>query len=384
MISQSPASLCGVAREERVPLIGIMARPHAVNGIFQGKQGPLLLRYLEAAARENAFACVFDPVDLDVERQRLRGYVLSKRTIAGERRVEFLDLGIPLVIYDQIASRRYDRSKSCTAAREYLKQTSVIFNDGYFDKWEVHTWLGAYARLRPHLPHTALMTSQDTLRMFLHAHETVFVKPIHGSLGIGIVHIEQSGECYEAVLRTKQGLLHAGVKCDAKSLYQHFKPRFRRALHIVQEGIPLARWDGRPFDIRLLMQKNHKGQWKRTKVYLRVAAKGDFTSNLTTGGQALPLSALEEESGLNVTKLKREILQLEKLIPACIEAQSGRMLGEMGIDLGVSQTGQIYVIEVNSKPWKTAMTLSGSEQLVDLSFLRPIRFALWLASARQR
>lgn len=105
---------------------------------------------------------------------------------------------------------------------------------------------------------------------------------------------------------------------------------------------------------------------------------------MATGGQALPLSALTFDQDVSLSDIKQTIRQLEKLIPACIEEQSGRILGEMGIDLGVSETGEIYVIEVNSKPWKTPMTSSGSEQLVDLSFLRPIRFALGLASARQR
>lgn len=384
MTSEPLLSLCGLTRQLRVPQIGVMARPRVVSGIFQGKQGPLLLRYLEAAAREGAFACVFDPVNIDVQRKRLRGYILANRTTEGQRLVALADLAIPPVIYDQIISRSYDRSKTFTQAREYLKQVSVIFNDGYFDKWEVHSWLAMVPKLRMHVPHTALVTGPETLRTFLQKHETVFIKPIHGSLGIGIIRVQRVGDVWQAVLRTKQGLGTTVEVHDAKSIYQHFRARLTRNPHIVQQGIALAQFEERPFDIRLLVQKNRQGHWKRTKMYIRVAAKGDFTSNLATGGQAFPLSALTFDQDVSLSNVKQTIRQLEKLIPACIEEQSGRILGEMGIDLGVSETGEIYVIEVNSKPWKTPMTSSGSEQLVDLSFLRPIRFALGLASARQR
>ncbi len=384
MMSEPLLSLCGMTRHGRVPQVGIMARPRVVNGIFQGKQGPLLLRYLEAAEREHAFACVFDPTAIQAQRKRLFGYVLAKRNEAGEREVELADLVIPSVIYDQIISRRYDCSKAFIEARDYLKQFAVIFNGGYFDKWEVHTWLSVSSHIRPYLPHTARVTGVDSLRAFLQTHETVFIKPIHGSLGLGIIRLQRVGDGWNAILRTRQGIGRAIEGRNARVLYQHFKTRLLRNPHIVQEGIELAQFDGRPFDIRLLMQKNREGQWKRTKLYLRVAAEGDFTSNLTTGGQALPLSALEEDPRLSLQALKRSIRQVETLIPTCIEEQSNRTLGEMGIDLGVSEMGDLYVIEVNSKPWKTPMTISGSEQLVDLSFLRPIRFALGLTSARQR
>ncbi len=375
---------CSEVRQLRLPKMGVMARPRVVNGVFQGKQGPVLQRYLETAKGEGVLACVFDPAAVDVACHRLRGFILVDGGDQGQPRVEKADLGIPPVIYDQIVSRRYERSETCLKMREYLQQATFVFNGGYFDKWEVTSWLQSDPRLRTFLPRTALVTGPQVLNEFAKSHHTVFVKPIHGSLGVGILKISRDQGGFGATLRTKQGLAEEFRADSMREIYRRYRARVMSTPHIVQEGVPLVQWGQRPFDVRVLMQKDRTGAWKRTKVYMRVAAQGEFISNLTAGGEACSLSALSEvDPPLRATRVRRQIYALAALIPSVVEDGSQRLLGELGIDLGIAETGRIYILEVNSKPWKTPATLHGSPELVDLSFLRPIRFALRLAGTRQ-
>lgn len=378
----SPLLLCSYMRRMRRPVIGIMARPRVEKGIFKGKQGPVLLKYLQTAAACQAFACVFDPADVDFIRQRLIGYVLDSAIYRNASVIQKVDLPLPAVIYDQILSRRYEKSAPVTATRAFLKESSFVFNDGYFDKWQVYEWLATDPNLRRHLPHTALLTTAHVLRKFTQSYSSLFVKPIHGSLGLGIVKLTRSGATWHAMLRTKDGNAEEQTYNAPADIFTAYRKRWLGAPHVVQEGLSLVEQNERPIDIRVIVQKAHDAAWHTTKTYVRMAGLGEFISNLTTGGEAFPLSFLQQiDKKWNMPQIKKEIRKLAQNIPLVMEQQSNLLLGELGIDLGLDTAGRMYIIEVNSKPWKTPATVNGSAELVELSFERPIRFALQLASS---
>lgn len=376
----SPLLLCSGVRQVERPLLGVMAHVRNTADGFAGRQGPGLRKYLETARQEGVGACVFDPVDVDPQRNRVRAYVLKARSVDGQGVLERRDLPLPVVVYDQILSRKYENQGDLGAALEHVRRHCVLFNGGYFDKWQVHEWLSIEPSLRTHLPKTALLRNARTLGGFLDRYKVVFVKPIHGSLGIGIIRAQRAPEGWEATLKPKDGQLTAFHATSAAGLYDQFRWRVAKRRCIVQEGLDLIEWNGRPIDVRAIVQKDKTGVWRRTKLYARVAARGEFVSNLATGGEALPLSIIGDAGRrLNMTAVKRDITRLTTEIPAVMERESERLLGELGVDLGVDVAGRVFVIEVNSKPWKTPLTERGSQRLVDLSFLRPILFARELA-----
>lgn len=376
----SPILLSAVVKKVRRPTLGVMARPRVVEGQFVGKQGPVLLKYLETARKLHAFACVFDPAEVDCARGRLVGFVLDPSAHRDQPRVQKVDLPIPRVVYDQVLSRRYERTATVVAVLTALKEHAAVFNGGYFDKWEVHGWLSDTPELKPYVPATELLTGPGVTRRFLEQYPSVFVKPIHGSLGLGIVRVLRKDSKWTAVLRAKTGNQVEYVTDSAKDLYAHFRKRWQATRHVIQQGLPLLLVSDRPVDIRVITQKNQVGEWQVTKLFVRMAGDGEFISNLTTGGEAFSLSELaKSEPSVHIARAKREIRHVARLVPNAIESASGRLLGELGIDVGLCADGRPYIIEVNSKPWKAPETVNGSAQLVELSFERPIRFALHLA-----
>ncbi len=362
------------------PILGFMAHLLVRDGQLIGKQAAVLHKYLDVAWRLNTTACVFDPIDVNMREHRMMAYMVLAHKEDGENELEWVEVPVPPVIYDQIATRRYENEPHVVLIREYLRTHATVFNDGFFDKWQVQSWLSTEKALAGFLPDTTLLDGSKTLTRFLYAHNTVFVKPIHGSLGIGIIKLVHEEGKILAILRTRTGHVKQRSFSHARAVYQFYRKRWLRNPHVLQEGLSLLTVDDRPVDIRVLLQKDRKGRWRKTKVYLRVAAIGEFTSNLTTGGLAIPLSTLVLiEQGLSLSRLERQIRLLATLIPVTLERASGRLLGELGIDLGVAQNGRLSIIEVNSKPWKAPETVHGSTQLVELSFLRPVRFAIHLA-----
>src|SRR5690606_37536908 len=118
------------------------------------------------------------------------------------------------------------------------------------------------------------------LRAFLRRYPNAFLKPTGGSLGLGILAIRRRGERYRLVASTRAGTIHRrfhGFAALARWLSRYIRNRE----YVVQQGISLARWGGRPFDLRILMQKDTGGQWEMTKGYARVAPPGSLTSNLS-------------------------------------------------------------------------------------------------------
>ncbi|KYP82165.1 YheC/YheD family endospore coat-associated protein [Ferroacidibacillus organovorans] len=359
--------------------VGVMTHVRLVDGQFAGRQGLALMKYLELGRKHDIAVCIFDPADVDIKRHVLQGYVL--RGIETSQVIQ-REMPIPLVIYDQILSRRYEQLRSFRPLRAYLQKNAKLFNNGYFDKWDVDQWLKKRTALLSFLPETYPLRDADQLHSFLMRHPVTFIKPTAGSLGIGILRVIQKDRDCLAQLRERSGALREETFKSAEELFARYQKRFLRP-HILQQGLTLIQVNGCPVDLRVVAQKNRLGIWCITKQYARKAASGEFVSNLTTGGEALRIGDLER-SGLiqNAQSLRETIKTLTMEVCDCIEEESHTLIGELGLDFGIAPDGHLYVIEVNSKPFKSPVTELGSEKLLDLSFLRPLRFAQGLSVKR--
>ncbi len=120
-------------------------------------------------------------------------------------------------------------------------------------------------------------------------------------------------------------------------------------------------------------------------MFARVAQPGDFTSNLSSGGEALLVDTVLKELYASEDKrirCRRLIRKVSSLVTEVIEEQSGKMFGELGIDVGLDDKGHVWIIEVNSKPWKSPTTEKGRQEIVDLAFSRPMEYAFRLANMK--
>src|SRR5690606_39909419 len=116
-----------------------------------------------------------------------------------------------------------------------------------------HVELAKSERLRRYLPDTALYGGPRDLERFLPAYRTGSLKPVGGSLGLGIVRVQRTPAGFAAAHQPGETLLvHRAASVRALG---RIVPRLtRRGPYIIQQGLPLARWRGRPFDVRILMQ----------------------------------------------------------------------------------------------------------------------------------
>lgn len=261
----------------------------------------------------------------------------------------------PSLIYNRIHSRNIEASSFFKKkVHEIALQQIPLFNERFLSKWEVHQLLFAEEHLHPFLPDTRLF-SFEALHNFLEKYDSVFIKPINGSQGRNIFRVTKEGN--DIIVQSSSASEQDKRKTfvDVEAFLTWFEKR-KQTIFIIQRAIPLATFEGRQLDFRVLCHKNYQDSWKVTSIVARVSSKSQFVSNLAQGGEmmrpVLPLTALFDykTARSHVTFMKELSLEVANVIS---QAADG-MVGELGIDIGVDVNGRLFIIEVNSKPSKNA------------------------------
>jgi glutathione synthase/RimK-type ligase-like ATP-grasp enzyme len=133
--------------------------------------------------------------------------------------------------------------------------------------------------VRKHIPLTRWF-NQETLSDMMKLHHTVFIKPDKGSGGHGIIRVRKTSEnLFEVIMGTRRLLV---PQKNLMQYIQNFTRPFRS--YLVQQGVKLAQYRGRPFDFRIYMQKP-RNSWVVSGKVTRVAAPGRFLTNYHQGAK---------------------------------------------------------------------------------------------------
>lgn len=303
--------------------------------------------------------CAFRPQDVNWDAGIVRGLV--RRGGVWTQTI----LPLPQCIYNRLVSRLRERSEQMSNWIQRCKDASIpFFNERFLNKWHVHAALENQPTAAEHLPNMVRYQKQEDLRQFLSKHRTVYAKPANGSMGRGIMRIRSSNEGYH--LAFPSGLRK--TFSTIQGLHQFLQKKTKGTSYLLQQGLPLIGIQGRPTDFRVLVQKDRKGEWSVTSMVARLGLNR-IVSNISRGGQMVaPLHALRICGPWDGTKrptpqtLQSVALKLSVLLEESLPGQ----YAEFGIDLGVDVRGRVWLLEVNSKPSKTANTVplvEGAEEL---------------------
>lgn len=258
----------------------------------------------------------------------------------------------PDVIYNRIHSRKLEGHPTFQKNKESWESVS-FFNDHFINKWQSHEWLYANEKVRDHLPETYLLTSENILP-FLSTHPTVYTKPINGSQGRGIFVVEkvldQGYWIYPAAKEKEEA-----IWCPSENLLLSFVEKISaNQPYIVQQALSLCQAEDGLVDFRFLVHYyNHK--WNVTSSVARIGEPNRIISNQAQGGQiATPLDVLKDWFPTDYKKMYTDMIRISKEIATTIMEESDGQFAELGLDLAIDTTGHIWLLEVNSKPSKTA------------------------------
>ncbi len=323
---------------------------------------------------------VFTPEDVNETRRLVLAHHYDEASLRWKRKwVPF-----PAVIYDRCryqATPRFAKYKRFRAKFARL----TYMNHRLANKWIVHKTLNQNTRIRPFLPETKLYRNGKEMRKFLHRWNMIYLKPVNGTGGRGILRVARmsDGTCLVRG-RDPERRIIATRKATVGEIALKLARWGERGNYVMQQGIDLQLKDGTMHDFRLLIQKNEHGQWEKTGCAGRVGPKNSVTSNLHGGGRAVPMKALlmNRFSADTVESVIRTIDTLGIDVAEQLEKKFGTLC-ELGLDIAVDRSGHVWLLEVNPKPAREVFSKIGETDTYRKAVTRPLEYAMWLYKNRR-
>lgn len=361
------------------PLIGvIMSRAFARQPDRPfGNMTAFCRELTDAAKIQGAFVYFFPPSGIAGDKGTIHGWIYD----GGWKRRH---VPLPDVLHNRLTARKLENQPNVQKLFKDAKSKhgTHVFNEKYLDKTEVFAALKKETTLQGRLPESHAFAGFDTLKSMAGKYRTVFLKPIRGSLGRGIVRISRTASgAYACHFSELNGTRKVAYPSIAK-VYAAIAPRLKSQRYQIQQGLRIATVGGRPVDFRALVQKGLTGAWSVTSIVGRIAGANHFVSNLAKGGTIAPMRTAIARSGIAPAKRERSMRQLHKAaidIARGVEATIDAHFGELGVDLAVDHAGKVWLLEVNSKPSKNDNTQLGEGRKMRPSARKLVHYARYLA-----
>lgn len=212
-------------------------------------------------------------------------------------------------------------------------------------KWEKYITLARDPLVRPYLPQTEILNN-NTLK-FIAEHPVVFLKPVIGGGGYGVIKISRLDDKYVLQTGTQKKIFTSKrALIQALHLIKEHRP------YIIQQGIDLLSINNRPMDFRVLILRPQQ-QWRFMGIMGKLAARNKIVTNHCKGGHAITLqTALKTSRGLSdeeCVKLEEQMISFGLAVAKTIQKRF-RHVRELGLDVALDQDLNIWLIEANTRP----------------------------------
>ncbi|MBB6731697.1 YheC/YheD family protein [Cohnella zeiphila] len=207
----------------------------------------------------------------------------------------------------------------------------------------------ANPKMREHIPETTTM-HRDSVREMLGRYGMIYVKPVNGTFGQGVIRIEKNQRA-PYPYRFQAG--------ERKYRFETFERMFeelqtvkRKKNYLVQQGIELLKHDGRRFDFRVMVQRSPQNRWESTGIIGRLANPRKIVTNYHSGGTPMPPEDLLREHLGGTPALHSFMQKLRGLgedVARTLERRFPR-LKEIGVDVAVGEDLKPWILEVNTLP----------------------------------
>ncbi len=257
-----------------------------------------------------------------------------------------------------------------------------IFNSRYFDKWQMYQWFSNDKVLNRYVPDTTLYHSPEDVLDMLKKFKKVYLKPVSGLRGRGIVQISGADQLFLFKYHEDQEN-HSVTLKNWNDAREYIQKRFVRGRYLIQQAVNLLEYQGGVVDFRCVVQKNQSNAWVCKAIIGRAGGNGSIVSNISSGGSAFiaeellkrVLAAPEQE----VLVIKESIAALACTICNTLD-EFGIHCGTLGLDIGVDNKGQLWLIEINNRDPDPTIALDiHDQQLYHGLKTGPLFYAKFLA-----
>lgn len=306
----------------------------------------------KAAHKRNIEFCRFTPDQINIQSKQMNGekYNYDENNWIAET------LPIPNFIYDRTFHSVTRKENEISDNIKWLKSETTFLGHGLPSKWDIYEALKDHPLLQAFLPPTSkLETAEDVIHK-LDDYKQIVLKPTFGSRGSGL-YLLSSTESGTMIKTFKKGEKQERLFKSKSQLIKWLARLLQKYSYLCQPYLKLATKEEEPFDLRILLQKNHRNQWVERGRGIRLGQKGLLTANLATGGLMLPIVTFLRQHPHSIPlQAEQTIEHIIRTLPQEVELKFNRLF-ELGIDLGIDQDGKIWILDINSKPGRKVVEL---------------------------
>lgn len=263
-------------------------------------------------------------------------------------------LPFPDVVYNRLPTRKEESGRESLVAKDIFQRRGIpYFNARFLNKGELDQTLRKHADTRRFLPDTRIRADSATIAQMLQNYGAVYVKPVAGSFGEGILRIAREGLQYRLESKEYGQTRYFDRMGDC---LQDCQMRMNGSRYLVQEEVPLAAYEGCRTDFRVHAIRSVQG-WRVAAIGAKVSRSGAITTHVKSGGRLASADrVLEDWFGSDGSVVREQMVNAAIAICERLTQSFDGYLGELGLDMGIARDNRMVLFEANSKPGRIIFT----------------------------
>jgi glutathione synthase/RimK-type ligase-like ATP-grasp enzyme len=270
--------------------------------------------------------------------------------------------------------------------RKYLQSMigNNFFNSDVFNKWEMWKWFSKEQHLKKYFAETVIAQELEQVKQLLNKYGKIYIKPISGMQGTKIYQVVHTSNEYQLNYRLN-GKNVTTVFDDWLSMKSYLDTSLKLEKFIAQQAIPLLKnkQQKRVMDFRVIAVKDENGEWNVPGMVTRFGEEDSIVSNISSGGSAEKVwNSLLLICNKDTKKAFQKYKELEGVAIQCCKKleDRGLHLGYLGIDMGIDDHHNLWIIEINNRSPDMTIALDANDsQLYYKVKVAPLHYAKWLA-----
>ncbi len=277
----------------------------------------------------------FRPKDIDMSGHKVKGkMLLNNKWISVEKDIpSFIDVTSYSFKYTEIMNYLNDKAELSDDGKNRMskeKLQKLLLDNNNFKHLAIPT---------------KKVSDQSNIEEFLNDYNKVVLKPISGQQGKGVYSLTKIDDYYKCEYQKTE------FNLSKVEFYDFYKKYIESNNYIIQKYVSSKTSREDPYDCRVHVEKNGKGEWVIAKMYIRIGLGQKITSNIHQGGGVCnPKTFLKSNFGEKWESIYRNTKQVCLGLSQEIEKYRDQKLMVLGFDVGIDQSGEIYLFEVNSAP----------------------------------
>lgn len=260
---------------------------------------------------------------------------------------KWTDVEVDIPKYIDIAPTLFN-NKKLKEKLDYLKGNSTLSVDKRMPlpKDKIQPLFKNDQEVKKYLIPTINIKSFDDIKDFLTKHEKIVLKPVRSNRGKNVILLRREHENYIIGMKMEERYY------PEREFQKFYDENIIGNDFIAQKYIASKDMHGNPFDCRVHVEKNGKGEWRTAKNFIRIGIGQKVVSNVSQGGGVSDIKKfLITNYGENKGELiLQDVRRFAKVLPYKVERVLNREYMTLGFDVGIDKDGNLYIFEVNDFP----------------------------------